>query len=322
MALFRRTVVVQDETPTADGTYDYDLPINPLSHLIFTHKCLNAGVNTKATLAQMLGAIEKVEITQFGATVISLNGADLYALNCYLLGKQPWQGNIINTDNAVRFMTLMIPFGRKLYDPGECMPATARGELTLKIQTDIADTGYDGVIFQVEAVELLEATPTRRLKYTTISHTPSATGESDIDLPIGNPYVGLLVYSTTVPDGTSWTTTVDWVKLLIDNTEKYYSKANWESLHGDFINRLDPAVAWSEKIHMENLAATYTQNVDTAAEEVVDTDLENYAVLDFDPRGNDMFLCETAGASSVTLRINAGDTNACRVIPIELVSIT
>jgi len=265
MALFRRTVVVQDETPTADGTYDYDLPINPLSHLIFTHKCLNAGVNTKATLAQMLGAIEKVEITQFGATVISLNGADLYALNCYLLGKQPWQGNIINTDNAVRFMTLMIPFGRKLYDPGECMPATARGELTLKIQTDIADTGYDGVIFQVEAVELLEATPTRRLKYTTISHTPSATGESDIDLPIGNPYVGLLVYSTTVPDGT---------------------------------------------------------NVDTAAEEVVDTDLENYAVLDFDPRGNDMFLCETAGASSVTLRINAGDTNACRVIPIELVSIT
>lgn len=315
---FIRSVISQDVTES-DGVATYDLPVNPLSHIVLTTKVLNAGANTKATLAQILGAIEKVEVLHEGSAILSLNGADLYALNCILLGHEPWQENVVNTDNAVRHLTMMIPFGRRLYDPRECLFPTTKGELQLQITWDVADTGYDGLISQIETVELMGASPERFLKATTLNLTPTSGADNDLDLPIGNTLMGVLLWGTTVPTGTSWTTTIDKVRLLANNKEIYYANCNWESLHGDFINRLSPANAWAEKFHMENTASAYTQNADTAAEEQDDTSLANYAFLDLDPRGDDQFLFDTAGLSSLKLRITAGDGNALRAIPLYLV---
>ena len=316
---FIRSVLVQDVTPASDGIYTYDLPVNPLSHIVLTLKALNNGANTKATLAQLLGALEKVEVLHEGSAVVSLNGADLYALDCVLLGREPIQENVINTANATRAISLVIPLGRSLYNPNECFFGVKKGELQLQIQIDIADTGYSGVIFQIETVELPGASPSNYLKSTTLSYTPAATGEVDVDLPIGAVFAGILLWATTVPTGTAWTATIDWVKLLKDNKEFMYSKTNWESLHGDLINRIQNPFAYAEKIHMENTATAYTANADTAAEEQVASDLANYAYMEFDPSGRDEFLVQTQGLSRFHLRINAGDTNALRIIPVRLV---
>jgi len=316
---YRRTSVITDETISADGSYNKDLPVKPLSHIIFTVKCLNASV--KATLAQILGAIETIEILRYGSALVSISGADLYALNCILLGHQPWQENVVDTDNAVRHLTMMIPFGRTLFNPNECIEETARGELTLRYTVDIADTGYDGLILQAEAVELVDAQPSAHLKYTVLSRTPTATGEMDIELPIGNKYLGMLLWGTTVPTGTAWTATIEYIKLLMDNIQRYISEAYWESLHGDFINRLDPAGAWGEKFHVENTASSYTQNADTAGEQQDNTNIANYAYIDFDPNRDDQFIFDSKGLSDLVLRVNAGDTNALRILPIELVDV-
>ena len=40
---------------------------------------------------------------------------------------------------------------------------------------------------------------------------------------------------------------------------------------------------------------------------------------DFDPNKDDSLLIKTVGLSALQLRINAGDTNALRVLPVELV---
>jgi len=318
---FLRSVLVQDEIPATDGTYDYDLPVNPLSHVVLTLKALNAGVNTKATLAQLLGALELVEVTYRGSAIVSLNGADLYALNCILLGHEPWQENVINLDNAVRHLSLVIPFGRALFNPKECLFETRKGELKLKIQIDIADTGYDGVIFQIETVELLDIKPVQYLKIQTLAKTPTAVGDLDIDLPIGNIIAGLLLWGTTIPTGASWIATIDKVKLLLNNKEEYYSQANWESLHGDLIALLDPAGNWGEKFHMENLAAAYAQNADTATEEQDDSDISNYALMNFGIKIPEDFLLDSKGLSRFHLRIAAGDTNPLRILPIELLKV-
>jgi len=313
---YRRTTLLDDVVPSADETRDDDLPVNPLSHLIITIKVLNNAA--KATLSDILSALEMIEVLREGSAIVSISGADLYALDCVLFGHEPWQENVVDTDNAVRALSLILPFGRVLYDPNECLPATRRGELSLRQTVDIADTNYDGYIYQVETVELLDATPKQHLKYTTINYTPSATGEGDVDLPIGLDYAGILLWGTTVPTGTSWTTTIDKLTFLVDNVEKYVRSVNWESLHGSFINRLAPAGAWGEKIHVENLAAAYTQNADTAPEQQVDTDLVNYAYVDFDPLHDDSYLFKSAGVSDLALRIDAGDTNATRIVPVQL----
>ena len=316
---FLRSIIRENKTE-ADGTITVDLPTNPLSHIVFTLKMLNLTAHTKATLAQMLGAVEKVEVLHRGSAVMSLSGADLYALNCVLLGHEPWQENVINTENATRALTMMIPFGQKLYDVNQCLFGTKKGELQLKITLDIADTGYDGLITNIETVELLGASPADHLKVTTLNKS-AVVGDYDVDLPIGNPLLGILLYSTTVMTGTAWTNTINKIKLLIDNSEAYYSKCTWQSLHGDFINIMGPAGAWGEKIHDFEDTAGAIANVDTKPEEQVDTDLSHYALLDFGIAVPKEFILETAGLSRLHLKLTGEDTNAVRVLPIEKMSI-
>lgn len=316
---FLRSVLRQDVTES-DGTITVDLPTNPLSHLIYTIKALNLSANTKMTLAQLLGAVEKVEVLHRGSAVMSLSGADLYAYNCVVLGNEPWQENVSNLENATRALTLMIPFGRKLYDPADCLFGTKKGELQLKITLDIADTGYDGLISQIETVELLGASPMEYSKITTLNKT-AVVGDFDVDLPIGNPYMGILLYSTTVMSGTAWTNTIDKIKLLIDNVEAYYSKCNFVSLHGDFVNFLNPPHASDDHIHDFEDTAGAISNVDTSPAEQGDSSLAHYAFMDFGFWTPKEFKLESAGLSRLHLRLTGGDTNALRVLPIEKMSV-
>lgn len=316
MPEFFQSVVQSDVTPSADGVTTIDLQIRPTSHLLITIKALNASV--KGTTAAILGALETIEVLQFGATIVSISALDLYALNCVLLGHEPHQENVVDTDNAVRHLTLAVPFGRRLYDPTECFPAVRSGELQLQLTWDIADTGYDGVIEQVQQVELPGANPSRFLTYKTKNYTPSATGDADVDLNIGNTLAGIMFWGTTVPTGTAWTTTLNQLTLLKDNTEAYFSKCHWETLHGQLVERVSPANAFAEKFHTENTAGSYAQNADTAAEEQDDSTISNHAYMDLSPRNVDDYLLDTVGLSSLKLTVNAGDTNASRIIPVEL----
>ena len=317
MAEYRRTIAVKEQQPASDGDYTHLLPTDPLSFLVLHIRCLNAGTNTKATLAQILSAIEKVLVAYKGDTVIDINGADLYVLNCVLFGKEPLQENVVNTDNAYRSLSLIIPFGKKLYDPAECFPATAKGDLTVTLTVDIADTGYDTLKYQIDAVTLPAASPTSRLKIYTVKHTPSSTGETDIDLPRGNKVLGYILRSYTVPAGTSTTCTIGKSKLLADNKEVYIVSEDFEGFHQELARLTGAANAWAEKFHMENTAASYTQNADTATEEQDMSDVSNYGLIDFGIGVPEDFILDTAPLRDLKLRVTAGDTNEIRVIAIE-----
>jgi hypothetical protein len=137
---------------------------------------------------------------------------------------------------------------------------------------------------------------------TTQTKTPAATGDNDVDLPINNKLAGVFIFSTTVPTGTATTTTVDTVKLLADNKETLFGLANWESLHGELLNRLG---------HRED----YDGSADN-------DDISKYALMDFSPMAMDEYLLETKDFASLKLRVNAGDTNVFRAIPLELVDVS
>jgi hypothetical protein len=105
-----------------------------------------------------------------------------------------------------------------------------------------------------------------------------------------------------VPTGTATTKTINSVKMLGDNKENMFSLANWESLHGELLNRVG---------HREG----YDGSADN-------DDIRQYALMDFSPEYNDNFLVDTKGFANLKLRINAGDTNVLRVIPLEIVAAT
>ncbi len=295
---YRRSVIAQNESIAASAVTTYDLPVNPLSHLNFTMRFLN--VTDEATLAEILSRLTKIEVTRFGAAITSISGADLHKLNAVLLKRLPILSNQIATDNAARSISLVIPFGRTLYNPAECLPATTKGELKLQITLDGTETALDNIKYQIEAVELLGATPKAHLKVTTVTQTMASGVDNDTDLPIGNKLAGILLFSTTIPATTVYTTTIDRFKFLMNNVEKMIQSTNWESLHGDLINRLG---------HNE----VYDASADN-------DDVANYALVDFSPSNDDTFLVDTKGASRVVTKITAGDASAVRIMPLEIVS--
>lgn len=277
-----------------------DLPINPISHLLITLQGFNE--TNESTLAEILAFLNEVEVTYKGQTILSLESEDLFALNCYLLGAAPVLTTSIATDNVSRALTLVVPFGRKLYDPKECLHGSRKGEMQLRLDCTVPATSFDNGIINVQAIELPDATPERYLKNTLLKvSAPGATGDNDVELPIGNPIAGIMLFSTTMFQTSSHTQGIDEVKVMVDNVEHGIVSGKTLSIYGESINRIQT---------LARVPAAAGENI-----------LQHYILLDYDPAQNDEFLLQTAGKSSVKTRLTMGVDEASKVIPIELVRV-
>jgi len=300
MSEFLRSIIINEETPAADGTYTYDLPVNPVSHLILGILGLNTAA-AEASAMEIAEMISNVHILHRGTTILQMRGVDLYAWNHILLRKTPILLNQVAPISSVRALMLICPFGRTLYNAAECFPESKAGELQIQLTVDIARTNCDGLILQLESVELLGARPSRYLKQTTLVSTPTAVGDWDVELPIGNDYTGIMLRSNSKPATTVWTSTIEDLKLLADNREHYFSSTLWEALRGSLINRpgMEPG---------HTLAAGNDH-------------FPHYAYMDFNPSRDDKWLMPTSGMSALTLRINAGVQDEIRLFPMEMVKV-
>lgn len=322
MAVFLRSRMIQDEAVAAAGAVRTDdLPVNPLSLILYTISARVTAANTLASLANLLGVMSRVEVVFKGQNIVSASLADLYAVAYYLMGRAPHQGRKSDAAAAARvWLTVPIFLGRKAYWANEAFPSVRRGELQLQSTPAASFTNIDNVTLQVETVELLEATPQRFLKYTTISKTPSATGDHDVDLPIGNPIAGVVLFGTTVPVDGAITASFNQLRLLIDNIEQYYALTNWESLKAGEAIRCDADWQGSEG-SVRSGAAIPAANELFEAYQWASAFLRQYALLDFDPMRDDAYLLMTEGRARVHLRINADVADAIRIIPMELLAI-
>jgi len=320
MARFLRTVVHQDVALAAGAApTEKNLGVNPISFLLFTIRAATLTVNVLPTLANLLGAVGNLEVLFKGTSIVAASLADHFRMCAALWGRWGIRENIDDDVNAVTFVTVPIPFSRIPYWNREAFPASRAGDVVLKVTPAATFPGITTVTMQVEQVELLDAVPQQFLKYTTFPKTPTIAGDHDVDLPLGNPIVGALLFGTTVPTGASFNASIGQVKLLVDNVENYYSQANWESLHNDFIIRATPEWDIETLRILENLAAAYTQNVETGAPADLVRTHRQYAYLDFDPVRDDQYLLETEGRGRVHLRITADVADAIRVLPVELI---
>lgn len=320
---FLRQVLVQDETLAVSTLRSDDLPVNPLSMILVTIRSLNdtGTLGNFSLINALLNQIAKLEVLYKGSAVVSGSLADLARLNGLLIGHPPMQTSATYVDNTTRSVTIPILMGRRPFWPEECFPAVRRGELQLQLTSAAAQTGVDNLSLQIETVELLDAKPTRFLKYTTITKTPTATGDHDVDLPLGNKIAHALLFGTTVPTAASFNASIGQLRLLVDNVEHYYARTNWETLHNEMQRRVDEGSQSSVHQHLENVAGAYAQNATTDDNNSNVGFFDSYALLDFDPLNDSNWLLETAGRARVHLRITADVADAIRVIPTELIEV-
>jgi hypothetical protein len=321
---FLRQVIVQNETFAVSTQRTDDLPVNPLTMILVTLRVLeDLGTTANfSSLNAVLNQIAKLEVLYKGSAIISGSLADIARMNGILLKHIPMQTKTSIVDNDARTVTVPILLGRRPYDPAECFPAVRRGELQLQMTTAAAQTGIDTPVVQVETVELLDATPTRFLKATTISRTFPATGDNDVDVPIGNKIAGILLFGTTAPTGAVVTATLGQLRLLVDNVESYYARTNWETLHNELQRYITESPAGGAFTAEEHGAAANAVGQFLATGEHAQTGFyDNYAFLDFDPLKDDSYLLDTLGRARIHLRITAGVANAMRMMPLEIIDV-
>lgn len=296
---FIRSSLLKNYT-TATEVKKIDLPVNALSHIVISMDGYN--VTDEATLAEILAFINSVKVEKSGVTILNLQSEDLYGLNCFLFGRRPMLEGKVATDNQRRVLSLVVPFGRKLYNPAECYPASKKGELTMTIDTTVPATSLDNSTLNIETVELVGATPTRFLKSVmNVIQAPSATGDREWDLPIGNDLVGILLRMTTFSQASSHSYGVDGFTLMVNNKEFLYSFARTQCLVGDMGLVLDG-----------QSGVIAAQGANLPADTVF---------IDFDPNGDGEYLVKTAGASRVHAVLNMGVAEATYGTVIELVNV-
>jgi len=300
-----------------------DLPVNPLSHLLLTLEALNdTGTLTDyQVLAGFLNFIDRVEVIFKGNSIISGDLNDIAVLSGLLTGYVPGQVHQIRTNNDRRAVSFLLPFGRRLFSPMECFPATSRGEFQFRLSSGAASAGMDNVTYSLESVELLNVNPERFTKMTTFTGTATATGEADRDLPRGNPILGVLLFGTTIGATLESANTIRDLKLLVDNKEMFYQLANWDVLHGEISRRLPGPFTLQPHFHGVDIAdagGTYRASLQP---ELLNGILENYAYLDFDPHADGEFALITEGRGRVHMRITFGATDAMRYLPVELMMV-
>jgi len=319
MARFIHSILRSNYAVAADGDTVFDLPVNPLSVILLHVGPLNetSTIGNYSLLQALLSAIDNVRVTHKGAAVVDVRGDDLAALIMLWHRQSIWQSNAVETDDDRRALILPVMFGKRPYDPEECFPETKKGELQLTLTLDIADTGFDGLRISIETIELPEASPARVQKVTTLAQTFAATGQNEIDLPIGNVLRGILLWGTTSYAGATPAPTIGSVELLKDNVQTHYTQSDWEVLRGVLGLR---GVAFPPSFrHIHSVNAAGVAREDTLEPQVGLAKDAYYALVDLDPTHDDQYSVDTAGAGRVHLRVSAEAAEAVRALPIEVV---
>ncbi len=322
MATRNRTIIRQEQPFSAgDAAITDNLPVNPLSFVDVTIRGAAAAALTLPSYAQMLGVLTRVEIIFKGSSIISLTPADLF----FLQAAMGWIRGIAQPHSdtgADRWaVTLRVSFSRVPFWIKEGFPASRSGELQIRYTPAAAFTGVQTPSLEVETEEILDGAFANYLKYTTISRTPTATGESDVDLPIGNDIAGVLLFGTTVPTGVNVTASMREVRLLVDNQEALVPRTRWDSLHAQAVAMAAPGSWLLEHVHRLAAGAPAGDALVEAAQQTGVHIFANYGFLEFDPLRDDAYLFHTNGRSQVKLRINADVADAQRIVPVELIKV-
>jgi len=292
--VFLHELSVPERAFAAGDNGPFDLPVNPVSFLLL-HVRADAAVGAP-DLQQLLGHIQSLTVQFKGTQILAMSGVDLFRMVSRLWGK----GLNIEGFNAVApalvSFTLPIPFTRKPYWNKEAFPATRRGEFNITVTRSAVLTNIANPVFAIEGVQLLEAEPAQFLKMVTLSRAVLA-GDADFELPIGNPLLGLQVFSPTAMGNAPISETIRRLRLLLDNVEYDYADTAFDVSRAIGFMRASDGGDWA----------------------AITSFLRNYTYLDFDPLLDESYIVDTEGRASVRLRFIPDVGGTVRVTPVELV---
>lgn len=301
----------------ADTSVTLRMPVLPLSAVIVHITAQITGSNNSDTWTTLLGALKSVQFRYRGSQVWGVSGLNLWRL-ARSLGVWGFRPEVYaNTNNSVRQVSLCLPFGRQLFDPRECFPASNQGETELYLDWTAVPTGYNTLKYTVETLQLIDAAPSSFLRCTTITDTPSAAGDKDYDLPRAAPLVGL-GYAMAASYPLAAAHTVERAKLLANNQDYMYANVKTDTLRAFQGLSCPLGLEMDTVVHTENTAGAYAQNASTQSNRLQDSAASAFAWLPFDPWARGDYLVQAQQFQDFKLRLTFNTAAQVQLLPLEL----
>jgi hypothetical protein len=270
-------------------------------------------VTDEALLSEIVNELyNKIYLKETGlGGIIDMSGADYLAALKLVFGLPdiPLFGDV--TNDAERFCAFPLLFQHPAV-PTTGLPPRPAGRYTLQVTLGTS-SNIDGADYQLFAVRREGVTPTEVVTMLTQNYVPSTTGVPiKVRLRERGRCAGILLYGTTIR------TTIQSVNVLINDREIDFKATDLVfkavkqiySRYGDWIGK--------HAIY-EKVPSAATDNGPASLPAAVENlkDLMRYTYLDFgDPDG-----WPTVEGVKFELEITAGNTNAIRIIPVELLPV-
>ena len=304
---FFKRGVVNNYTPTADGTLEWELTDNPLAavwltvkgDLVAANMCIDDFLLSLTSLNVWMGAFNVCHYA---------HPLDALVMNCKLKGAWPYLVNSSQTVDDHTGVTFPILFGAPYLNEKMCLPKSLDNRKRLVLGVDIATAALDALQIDIAEVIMPGAQPAGAIKQEEIAVAAKGTGDNDVWLQRNWDLLKLNIRSPTVPTGTAYTSTIERAGLEIDDYYYGYEGVPWEILHGELMDELEGSGPVEDHIHADPSSGNTGMPVG------LEHWIANFGELDFYFNYDLKWKAPIANCSTAKLKYNAGVDEAWRFV--------
>lgn len=298
---FLKQVVENDYDPAADGTYTWELSNEALAAVWITIK--GDLVQADVCIDDILACLTTIDLWFGGFNVIHYaDSLKALVMNCKLKGAAPYilTASSQTIDDVVG-ITFPLLLGAPYLNESMCLPRSESNRKKLSLTFDIATAYVDDLLVDIAEVILLQANPQGCIKQEQVSVAAKGTGDKDVWLQTNWDLLKLLLYSTTVPTGGAYTSTINRAGLEINDFAFGYKYVPWEILHGELMDELE-----GQAFGVENHIHADPSSGNTGMPVGLEHWIANFGQMDFFFNNDLKWRAPLKDASTAKLKLNMG----------------
>jgi len=307
--------VVDEFTPSSNSEQWFRLPTFALSYLNIAVRVPQPAANQEVTINDIVGFISRISVFVRGASVFDADGLSAWIIGSLLYcRKPPFLKRPLGSTSSRHEANIYIPFSRKPLMPTSGIKPVSQGESLLYMRFGTVPTGAK---ITVGAVGWRENNPEWTVRVSKYTQSVSATGPGDLILAPVGPILGF-IFREDNPKESADTSILEEIRLLIQGVEDTLISYDVDLLIGDqaittYANLLSP-----DHKHVENTAATYTQNAITQAAQTGLLSVSRYMPLLLDELYDPDAVIAVPPGADVRLRYNATATGTLDLYLVEM----
>jgi hypothetical protein len=311
---FFKRGVVNDYTPAADGTYEWELSDNPLAAIWLTVKGPLYAIDQ--CIDNFMASITSIDVWMGAFNVAHYaHSIDCVAMNCKLKGALPYLVQSTQIATYITGVTFPILFGAPYLSREMCLPKSLDNRKRLVLGVDIANTHLSALKLDIAEVIMPGATPSGAIKQEEVSVAAKGTGDNDVWLQRNWDLLKLMIKSPTVTATTAYTSTIERAGLEIDDVYYGYEGVPWEILHGELMDELAGPGNVENHQHL-SVGATS----ETGMAHGIDSWTKYYGQMDFFYNYDLKWKAPLKDCSTAKLKYNAGVDEAWRFVEASYVN--